>query len=43
MPEINYAFGWSKGKEKFKGIIDNGKGSFYANPLNEVNTMKIGD
>jgi isopenicillin N synthase-like dioxygenase len=27
-----YSFGWSHGKEKFNGIFDTAKGSFYANP-----------
>ena len=33
VPELNYGIGWSKGKERFRGTIDTGKGSFYANPL----------
>mmetsp|Transcript_69386 Transcript_69386/g.206688 ORF Transcript_69386/g.206688 Transcript_69386/m.206688 type:complete len:373 (+) Transcript_69386:102-1220(+) len=32
-PEALYCFGWSHGKEKFKGAPDLAKGSFYANPL----------
>jgi hypothetical protein len=43
MPDVNYAYGWSKGKERFKGKPDNGKGSFYANPLKEENEIKVGD
>lgn len=34
-PDTNYCFGWSHGKEKFKGAPDLAKGSFYANPLFE--------
>jgi len=28
----SYSFGWSLGKEKFNGLPDVAKGSFYANP-----------
>jgi isopenicillin N synthase-like dioxygenase len=31
-PKSYYAIGWSHGKEKFSGIRDYSKGSFYANP-----------
>mgnify|MGYP005847569377 CR=1 FL=1 len=31
--EFSYAVGWSHGKEKFEGVPDLSKGSFYANPL----------
>jgi len=34
--EINYGLGWSRGKERFRGVIDTGKGSFYANPIRET-------
>eukprot|EP01137_Pigoraptor_chileana_P033960 Opistho-2@25789 len=30
--ESKYSFGWSHGKEKFNGIPDIAKGSYYANP-----------
>lgn len=33
--DINYAVGWSEGKERFRGKIDNMKCSFYANPLKD--------
>jgi isopenicillin N synthase-like dioxygenase len=32
-PEWHYGVGWSYGKEKFNGVPDLLKGSFYANPL----------
>eukprot|EP00440_Ansanella_granifera_P026403 gb/GFBE01028681.1/.p1 GENE.gb/GFBE01028681.1/~~gb/GFBE01028681.1/.p1 ORF type:complete len:392 (+),score=88.81 gb/GFBE01028681.1/:1-1176(+) len=32
-PEAHFCFGWSRGREKFKGKPDLAKGSFYANPL----------
>jgi hypothetical protein len=34
-PEWHYAVGWSHGKEKFEGMPDLLKGSFYANPVHE--------
>jgi isopenicillin N synthase-like dioxygenase len=34
-PEYNYAVGWSHGKEKFMGMPDIYKGSYYANPCFE--------
>jgi isopenicillin N synthase-like dioxygenase len=33
MPEVDYAIGWSRGRERFRGKIDIYKGSFYANPV----------
>jgi len=35
-PQWMYAVGWSHGKEKFEGIPDLLKGSFYANPCFET-------
>jgi hypothetical protein len=35
-PEISYGRGWSRGKEKFQGKYDSLKGSFYADPLEEI-------
>lgn len=32
-PEAHYCVGWSRGREKFKGLPDMAKGSFYANPM----------
>lgn len=37
-PESTYNFGWSHGKEKFEGVPDLLKGSFYANPTMNVPT-----
>lgn len=31
-PEYSYSLGWSHGKEKFMGVPDMLKGSYYANP-----------
>jgi hypothetical protein len=30
-----YSFGWSHGKEKFGGMFDVSKGSFYFNPVHD--------
>lgn len=41
-PESNYSFGWSHGKEKMKdNIPDLAKGSYYANPINDIITKDI--
>lgn len=32
-PEWHFSVGWSYGKEKFQGVPDLLKGSFYANPI----------
>lgn len=34
-PELEYAVGWSRGRERFRGVLDLNKGSFYANPLRD--------
>jgi len=45
-PEHNYVVGWSRGREKFRGVEDVAKGSWYANGLyaepaqNESDTLK---
>lgn len=36
--ESKYGFGWSHGKEKFEGVFDIHKGSFYFNPQYDVPT-----
>lgn len=33
LPETDYAVGWSRGREAFRGNFDRLKGSFYANPV----------
>ncbi|KAI0566418.1 hypothetical protein FGB62_8g114 [Gracilaria domingensis] len=33
LPHLQYAVGWSRGREKFQGVRDESKGSFYANPI----------
>jgi hypothetical protein len=40
-PEISYDRGWSRGKEKFQDKYDTLKGSFYADPLEEVGNGKL--
>lgn len=32
-PRCHYSVGWSKGRERFKGVTDSAKASFYANPI----------
>ncbi len=32
----HYSFGWSRGREKFGGVLDTAKGSFYFNPLHDA-------
>ncbi|KAJ8607978.1 hypothetical protein CTAYLR_008240 [Chrysophaeum taylorii] len=32
-PDLNYIVGWSRGREKFLGTLDDAKGSFYANAI----------
>jgi hypothetical protein len=41
-PELSYGRGWSRGKEKFQGKYDTLKGSFYADPLEEVGNGRLG-
>lgn len=42
LPEANYSFGWSHGKEKMKsGIPDFAKGSYYARPHGDVITDDV--
>lgn len=33
IPSADYAVGWSRGRERFRGTPDTLKGSFYANPI----------
>ena len=32
VPDAKWSVGWSHGKERFEGVVDTAKGSFYANP-----------
>eukprot|EP00178_Gracilaria_changii_P002145 TRINITY_DN131_c0_g1_i2.p4 TRINITY_DN131_c0_g1~~TRINITY_DN131_c0_g1_i2.p4 ORF type:complete len:133 (+),score=34.61 TRINITY_DN131_c0_g1_i2:25-399(+) len=32
-PHLQYSVGWSRAREKFGGVLDQRKGSFYANPI----------
>lgn len=40
-PDVDYSVGWSRGRERFKGVVDSKKGSFYANPI--FDTPSFGD
>jgi isopenicillin N synthase-like dioxygenase len=32
---VDYAVGWSCGREQFRGVVDTSKGSYYANPVHD--------
>ncbi|KCV68564.1 hypothetical protein H696_04857 [Fonticula alba] len=37
-PDLSYMVGWSHGKERFQGVFDTAKGSWYANPSSDTPT-----
>ncbi|KAI9599119.1 hypothetical protein BDF19DRAFT_382109, partial [Syncephalis fuscata] len=43
VPDAQYSFGWSHGKESMNGKPDTEKGSFYANPLKDTPGDQVTD